>query len=86
LHSDRYGNLITDIRGEDLPEHALVEIAGRRLDLVPTYEDASGLCALIGSSGYVEVALPNGSAAALLGVKPGETVMTTEFSPPPGEG
>ena len=74
LHVDRYGNLITDIRGDDVPPGAAFDVAGRRLSLVRTYGDSSELCAIVGSGGFVEVALPGGSAAALLGVGKGALV------------
>jgi S-adenosylmethionine hydrolase len=74
LHVDRYGNLVTDIRGADLSPDTQFEVAGRRLRLVRTYGEASELCAIVGSGGYVEVALPNGSAAAALGLGKGAVV------------
>ncbi|HLZ70432.1 MAG TPA: SAM-dependent chlorinase/fluorinase [Dehalococcoidia bacterium] len=67
VHVDRFGNLITSIRAADLPSGvAAVAAAGRRLPLVRTYGDQRELCALIGSGGYLEIALPNGSAADAL--------------------
>lgn len=67
LHVDRFGNLISAIRAADLPPGSDSAIAaGRRLPLVRTYGDQSELCALIGSGGYLEIALPNGNAAAAL--------------------
>lgn len=77
LHIDRFGNVITDVRADDLPDGAFtVELAGR---LVPgpvrTYADASGLAALVGSSGYLEIALPNGSAADALHVDIGDAAV-----------
>ena len=39
-----------------------------------TYANAIDLLALIGSSGYLEVSLKNGSAAAILDVRIGDTV------------
>ncbi|HZQ34691.1 MAG TPA: SAM-dependent chlorinase/fluorinase [Dehalococcoidia bacterium] len=67
LHVDRFGNLISAIRAADLPPgSSSVSAAGRRLPLVRTYGDQPDLCALIGSGGYLEIALPNGSAAAAL--------------------
>jgi S-adenosylmethionine hydrolase len=74
LHVDRYGNLITDIRGDDAPAVAGFDVAGRRLALVRTYGDASELCAIVGSGGYVEVALPGGSATGALGLGKGAVV------------
>lgn len=68
VHIDRFGNLITSIRGSQLPEGAAeLEIAGHRARFVRTYGEGRGLVALIGSSGYVEMAMVNGSAAARTG-------------------
>ena len=79
LDIDRFGNLITSVRRADLPAHASgVEIVGRRLPLVHTYGEQADLCCLIGSGGYLEVALPNGNAAATLGAAIGATVQVLE--------
>jgi S-adenosylmethionine hydrolase len=77
LHIDRFGNVISDARREDLPEGRLaVEIAGPRIEgLTRTYADATGLAAIIGSAGYLEIALPRGSAADALGVNIGDAVL-----------
>jgi S-adenosylmethionine hydrolase len=76
LHIDIFGNVITSIRQEDLRSDRFhLQIAGRRIEsLAATYANAEidQLHAVVGSSGYVEVAVRNGSAAALLGVKPGD--------------
>jgi S-adenosylmethionine hydrolase len=67
LRTDRFGNLITDIFHEDVYPGSRVRISGKDLPLARTYAEAGGPAALIGSSGYLEVALPNGSAAEALG-------------------
>ena len=77
VHIDRFGNVVTDARAEDLPEGEFtVELGGR---LVPgpvrTYAEASGLAALVGSSGLLEAVLPNGSAAEELGVDIGDAAL-----------
>jgi S-adenosylmethionine hydrolase len=72
---DRFGNLITDIRGEDVAPESAVSLGRRRLPLARTYGEADGLCAVIGSTGYVEVALANGNAAADLGAGKGSAVV-----------
>ncbi len=77
MHIDRFGNVVTT-----LPEAALagkgeveVEVGDSKIrGLVRTYADANGLAALIGSHGYLEIALTNGSAAQALGVKVGDEV------------
>ncbi|MDA1216038.1 MAG: SAM-dependent chlorinase/fluorinase [Chloroflexi bacterium] len=80
LHTDRYGNIITNVTAEDLPlagAQVTVHIGGRRIDgLAISYQDAD-LVALIGSHGYLEVAARNGNAAKLLGVSTGGEVTVT---------
>ena len=75
MHVDHYGNLISDIRAEDAAGATALQIAGRILPLVRTYGEAEGLCALAGSSGYIEVAVANGSAAAALAAGKGVPVV-----------
>jgi S-adenosylmethionine hydrolase len=79
LHVDRFGNLITSIPAdavEALGAEASIHIAGRRLPLVGTYAElprgAAG--ALIGSSNRLEVAVREGSAAAVLKARRGTPV------------
>jgi S-adenosylmethionine hydrolase len=74
LHVDRFGNLITDIHGADLAPNPRFDIAGRRLPLARTYAEGSGLCAIVSSAATIEIALPNGSAAATLGIGRGARV------------
>ena len=77
LHIDRFGNVITDAQSDDLPEGALVaEVAGQSVPgPIRTYAEAHGLATLVGSSGYLEIALPDGSAAQALGVDIGDAVL-----------
>lgn len=76
LHVDRFGNLISNIRAKSLPQGKLIiEIAGRRISgLSTSYESGGELLALIGSSGYLEIAAKEKSAASLLGVNPGDAL------------
>jgi len=68
IHIDRFGNLVTSIRAVDIGGNDVtVEIEGAVLyGLAITYGYGDDLVALIGSNGYLEVALPHGSAAQLL--------------------
>ena len=75
LHCDHFGNVISN-----LPIRALARIKavnGVRLRTVETYEDAqpNELVALVGSSGRIEFALREGSAASRLHTAPGETLV-----------
>ena len=76
LHVDRFGNLITSIRTEDFPRRAcVVELGSHAIHgLSSSYAEGSGLTALMGSSGYLEIALPNGSARDATGLGVGAPV------------
>ncbi len=76
VHMDRFGNLITSIRREQLSE-GLVKgtVEGHPFaGLVRSYGDGGDLFALIGSAGYVEIAERDGSAAARTGARVGSEV------------
>jgi len=76
VHVDTYGNVITDIRGSDIDPVAPFLLAEEEIPLVNTDGDADPeeIVALTGSSGFVEIALPGGSAAEELGVFIGDAV------------
>ncbi len=79
LHVDRFGNLITNLRAEDLPQgEVVIEVAGQHLrGLRRSYSGGTGLVALVGSSGYLEIALPGGSARGEVGRGAGTPVRVT---------
>ena len=76
VHVDRFGNLIANLSAADLPPDPIVIIAGRSISgLAPHFQPGTDrVIALIGSAGLLEVAVPNGSAAAVLGVGVGAVV------------
>jgi S-adenosylmethionine hydrolase len=77
VYTDRFGNLVTDVRASDLPGTAVrVRIADRELSgLQRTFLDGPELVVYAGSSGFLEIARRNGSAADALGVIRGESVL-----------
>jgi hypothetical protein len=77
IHIDVFGNLVTDVRCEDLPAgRPTVEVAGRRIaGLSLTYQESAEILAVVGSSGYLEIAAPGASAAELLGAALGMPVV-----------
>jgi S-adenosylmethionine hydrolase len=85
LRVDRFGNLVTNIDRVTLDRFRAganieVAIAGQTVPtLVSTYADAhvGAVTALFGSDDYLEIAVPGGSAAALLGLARGAPVTTT---------
>ena len=90
IYADVYGNLISSIpaallEGKNIAE---IRIRGRVIHrLSRTFHDSPAdtsspqLIALFGSHGYLEVAVPNGSAAAVLSAGPGEPVAVTFAAP-----
>ncbi len=76
IHIDTFGNIITDIRREDMDPVAPFLVADEEVPLMQTYADADPeeIIALVGSSGFVEIALPDGSAADELAVSIGDSV------------
>ena len=71
---DRFGNMVTNL----VTRRAVtIQIAGRSIPLARTYGDVGvgELVAVIGSSGLVEIAVRDGSAAALLSAVRGEEVI-----------
>jgi len=77
-HIDNFGNLITDIRSDDLPRETqsiTVAVSHQLISgLSQTYADSDGLLALIGSSGYLEIALKDGNAGSFLNAEIGNEV------------
>ncbi|MFL5576075.1 MAG: S-adenosyl-l-methionine hydroxide adenosyltransferase family protein [Gemmatimonadaceae bacterium] len=71
---DRFGNAITNCLGL---RGGTVEVAGTVLRVTRTYADAppGAVTALCGSSGLIEVAVRDGSAARELGLRRGATVI-----------
>jgi len=74
IHIDRFGNAVTNLLA---PHGGEVVVAGRVLPIARTYADApaGGYVAVTGSSGLVEVARRDGSAAAGLSLVRGTPVV-----------
>ena len=71
---DRFGNAISNLIA---PRGGRVEIAGRVMPIVRTYADApvGDVIAVVGSSGFVEIAQRDGSAARALELTRGTPVI-----------
>lgn len=85
LHVDRFGNLVTSIRAETLEEAGggvRIRLGGRPLRLVGTYGEleAGQAGALVGSSGRLEIAVREGSAAVRFKARRGTPVVVSRTS------
>ena len=83
LHVDGFGNIVTNVNEKNLKRvHAknlvCVDMQGQsvRLSLAKTYAEAKPdeAVVLVGSQGYVEIAMNQDSAAAKFKVKPGDAI------------
>lgn len=76
IHIDRFGNLITNILDVDIPHGDIrVEIKNHMINgLSSSYIEGRGLVAIIGSSGNLEISLPNGNAAEVSGAECGDFI------------
>ena len=78
IHIDSFGNLITDINSDNLPKGKrglTIEVGGQLISgLSRTYAEGKGLLALIGSDGYLEIAVKEGNASTVLSAKVGDEV------------
>jgi len=75
LHCDHFGNVISNLPLRSLAR--ITAVNGARVRTVETYEEAQAgeLVALVGSSGRIEFALRQGSAAQRMHTGPGETLL-----------
>jgi len=88
LHSDRFGNLITNIRRDMLEgfvreKRIHAECRNATItEIMPLYEAAQegGLFCIVGSSNRLEVSLKNGNAAARLGAGRGDMIFLKKIS------
>ena len=71
---DRFGNAISNLVA---PRGGRIEVGGRTMQIMRTYADApvGDLIAVIGSSGFVEVAQRDGNAARALEIMRGTPVV-----------
>jgi S-adenosylmethionine hydrolase len=78
IHIDHFGNLVTDIPNDELPEHFELEICGTtvaKLYVFFAQAEPGEVFAMKGSAGFVEVAVRNGSAAEKLAAKLGDHIV-----------
>jgi S-adenosylmethionine hydrolase len=76
VHVDRFGALITNLRGGPGRPGWDVRYRGRRVPVVSTYSEGKPgqLIAVVGSLGLLELAVRNASAARLVGGRRGDVV------------
>ena len=82
LHVDRFGNIVTSFRPDDLGDGTGLAVGGTVVSLrADSYADApqGELFLILGSSGYVEISMNQGSASASLQARAGASVTRTRL-------
>ena len=82
LTVDRFGNALTNLLARDVDTLTLqVRGVPQQLRLVRTYAEAAPgeAVTLVGSSGFLEIAVRDGHAANTLGIQRGQRVAVTQF-------
>ncbi|MGH2442570.1 MAG: SAM hydrolase/SAM-dependent halogenase family protein [Chloroflexota bacterium] len=74
-HIDHFGNAISNILEGEIARDADIMVAGTTIHGVAAHYQERRVAALIGSSGYLEIAIGNGSAAQTLGIRTGDKVV-----------
>lgn len=83
IYVDRFGNIVTNIRFEDISdllghyEKVIIRVGDDEHPARPaaTYSEGGGILLLRSSSGYVEIAESCGNAAQRLGISPGMDIL-----------
>jgi S-adenosylmethionine hydrolase len=81
IHIDRFGNLITNLKSEDLPETFVLQVNGKRIAAHQKYyaETETGkIFSIMGSAGFLEIVAFRDSAKNLLNAKTGGKVFLME--------
>lgn len=83
IHVDTYGNLVTNIRREQLRHDSAVVVGHHVASIVPYYAAVAPneLLALVGSAGLLEISVRDGSAAERTGARRGTAVRLSRQRP-----
>ena len=85
LHVDKFGNIVTSLRPEDLTPNSVLRIGGSEIrKICSSFSEApsGGLFIIVGSSGYLEISMNQVSAADHLNVWAGAEL---EVETPPSK-
>jgi S-adenosylmethionine hydrolase len=83
IHIDRFGNLITNLRADDLPEKFSLEINETRIEKhLKYYAEAKSdeIFSIFGSAGFLEIGAKENSASDLLKAQNGDRVFLAKMS------
>lgn len=77
IHTDRFGNLVTNLKAEDLSDKFTLFVNGKTIDKLQTFfaeAEKGELFTILGSAGFLEIVAFQDSAQAILHVEAGGKV------------
>ena len=77
IHIDRFGNIITNLTPDYLPAEFFIEIGDRVIETHRKFyaeAEKAEVFSIMGSAGYLEISVREGSAAALLAARLGDKI------------
>jgi S-adenosylmethionine hydrolase len=80
IYIDDFGNVVTNVlhslMSQRIPSGAVLQIAGHSIPFLKTYGQVpvGGILSVIGSHGFLEIAVNRGSAAEMLGLHNGDRI------------
>jgi len=83
IYTDRFGNLVTNLKQSDLPENFTLEIGGKTINRLQTFfseAERGELFMIFGSAGFLEIAAFRDSAEKLLNAENGQKITVKALS------
>lgn len=83
IHIDRFGNLITNLKRENLPAKFCLQIDNRKIEKMQTFfaeAEKNEIFMIFGSADFLEICAYKASAQDLLKIKTGEKVLITDLN------
>ena len=84
IHVDRFGNLITNLKTEDVSEDFSIEIGGKKVEQIKNFyaeAERDEIFMIWGSAGYLEITARENSASKLLNVSSGAKLSVSVEKP-----
>jgi len=78
VHTDNFGNLVTNLRQSDLPENFVLEVNGKIIEKRQEFyaeAEKDEVFMILGSAGFLEIAVFQDSAEKILSVRNGERII-----------
>lgn len=83
IHTDHFGNLITNLKKENLPEKFVLKIGGKKIKKMQIYyaeAEKSEVFMIFGSAEFLEIVAFQDSAKEILGAKVGDKIIVEMHS------